>query len=113
MKRRGLLTIWFDPEMAEVSPQNGKRGRQQSFRDTAFQTCLTMNVLFGLPLRQTTGFVQSLLRLVGLDRAAPDSSTLCRPLSERRLQNNLPSGANHAFVKQTEFKRLLGHDFFR
>ncbi|MFT6222894.1 MAG: hypothetical protein ACJA1F_000732 [Paracoccaceae bacterium] len=31
-----------------------------------------------MPLRQTTGFVQSLLRLVGLDRAAPDFSTICR-----------------------------------
>jgi hypothetical protein len=26
---------------------------------------LTMKVLFGMPLRQTTGFMQSLLRLVG------------------------------------------------
>lgn len=31
-----------------------------------------------MPLRQTTGFVQSLLRLVGLDWAVPDHSTLCR-----------------------------------
>ena len=31
-----------------------------------------------MPIRQTTGFVQSLLRLVGLDTAAPDFSTLCR-----------------------------------
>ena len=39
-----------------------------------------LKVLFGMPLRQTTGFVQSLLRLVGLDWAVPDFSTLCRPL---------------------------------
>jgi hypothetical protein len=33
-----------------------------------------------MPLRQTTGFVQSLLQLVvvGLDWATPDFSTLCR-----------------------------------
>lgn len=36
-----------------------------------------MKVLFGLPLRQTTGFVQSLLRLVGLDWRVQDFSTLC------------------------------------
>ena len=35
-------------------------------------------MLFGLPLRQTTGFVQSLLQLIGLDWAVPDFSTLCR-----------------------------------
>jgi hypothetical protein len=33
-------------------------------------------VLFGRALRQTTGFVESLLRLVGLDWAVPDFSTL-------------------------------------
>ncbi len=37
-----------------------------------------LKVLFGMPLRQTSGFVQSLLRLVGLDWATPDFSTLCR-----------------------------------
>jgi len=35
-------------------------------------------VLFGLPLRQTVGFVESLVELVGLDWAVPDFSTLCR-----------------------------------
>jgi hypothetical protein len=40
---------------------------QQRFSGAAIQACLTMKVLFGMPLRQTTGFVQSLLELVGLD----------------------------------------------
>ncbi len=35
-------------------------------------------MLYGLPLRQKTGVVASLLRLVGLDRTVPDFSTLCR-----------------------------------
>ncbi len=34
--------------------------------------------LFGMALRQTTGFVESLLRLIGLDWSVPDFSTLCR-----------------------------------
>ena len=34
--------------------------------DAAVQTCLTLKVLFAMSLRQTTGFVQSLQRLVGL-----------------------------------------------
>lgn len=46
--------------------------------DAAIQVCLTMKVLFGMPLRQTTGFVESLLRLAGLDWKVPDFSTLCR-----------------------------------
>jgi hypothetical protein len=78
LKRRGSLTIWFDPEMTWRAPQTGKCGRQPSFSDAAIQTCLTMKVLFGLPLRQTTGFVQSLLKLVNLGWMVPDFSTLCR-----------------------------------
>jgi hypothetical protein len=47
-----------------------------------------LKVLFGLPLRQTTGFVQSLLQLIGLDWAVPDFSTLCR--RQRTLKVSLP-----------------------
>ena len=41
-----------------------------------------------MPLRQTTGFVQSLLRLVGLDWDVPDYSTLCR--RQKNLNVSLP-----------------------
>ena len=67
LKRRGSLTVWFDPEMNWDAVPTGRRGRQQSYSDAAIQTCLSMKVLFGMALRQTTGFVESLLRLVGLD----------------------------------------------
>ncbi|BAQ71369.1 transposase, IS4 [Rhodovulum sulfidophilum] len=66
LKRRGSLTIWFDSEMVWTPPPTGKSGRQPDFSDAAIQTCLTMKVLFGMALRQATGFVESLLRLVGL-----------------------------------------------
>lgn len=88
LRQRGSLTIWFDPDMEWIPPPTGRRGRQQSFSDAAIQTCLTMKVLFGMPLRQTTGFVQSLLRLVGLDWNVPDFSTLCR--RQRALNVSIP-----------------------
>lgn len=88
LKRGGSLTVWFDPEMIWMPPPTGKRGRQPSFSDAAIQTCLTMKVLFGMPLRQTTGFMQSLLRLVGLDWQVPDFSTLCR--RQRTLNVAIP-----------------------
>jgi hypothetical protein len=62
LKRRGSLTIWFDPEMSWEAAPTGRRGRQQTYSDAAIQTCLSMKVLFGMALRQTTGFVESLLR---------------------------------------------------
>ena len=61
LRRRGSLTIWFDPEMRGKAMPTGRRGRQQSYSDAAIQTCLSsMKVLFGMALRQTTGFVESL-----------------------------------------------------
>lgn len=88
LKRRGSLTIWFDPAMVWEAAPTGKRGRQPDDSDAAIQTCLTMKVLFGMALRQTTGFVESLLRLIGLDWAVPDFSTLSR--RQKTLKVNIP-----------------------
>jgi transposase len=85
---------------------SGRRGRQQSYSDAAIQTCLTMKVLFGMALRQTTGFVESLLRLVGLDWAVPDFSTLSR--RQKTLAVNIPyrgsKGPLHLLIDSTGIK---------
>lgn len=52
LKRRGSLTIWFDPAMSWDAVPTGRRGRQQTYSDAAVQTCPTMKVLFGVALRQ-------------------------------------------------------------
>ena len=96
LKRRGSLTIWFDPEMSWEAAPTGRRGRKQTYSDTAIQTCLTMKVLFGMALRQTTGFVESLLRLVGLDWSVPDFSTLSR--RQKTLAINIPYRGAHAVI---------------
>ncbi|SFH17211.1 Transposase DDE domain-containing protein, partial [Phaeobacter italicus] len=84
----------------------GKRGRQPEFSDAAIQICLTMKVLFGMPLRQTTGFVESLLRLAGLDWKVPDFSTLCR--RQKTLNVAIPyrggSGPLHLLIDATGIK---------
>lgn len=106
LKRRGSLTIWFDPEMTWAARPSGRRGRQQTYNDTAIQTCLTMKVLFGMALRQTTGFVESLLRLIGLDWTVPDFSTLCR--RQKGLVVKIPyrgsDGPLHLLIDSTGIK---------
>ena len=67
LRERGSLTVWFDPAMNWHAEPSGRRGGQTIYSDAAIQACLTIKVLFGLPLRQTTGFVASLLKLAGLD----------------------------------------------
>ena len=64
-ERRALLSIWFDPVMTWEATPIGKRGRLPEYSDAAIQTCLTMKVLFGMALRQTTSFVECLPRLIG------------------------------------------------
>ena len=106
LKRRGSLTIWFDPKMCWHAAPTGKRGRQPTYSDAAVQACLTMKVLFGMALRQTTGFVESLLKLVGLDWTAPDFSTLSR--RQKTLAVNIPyrgsRGPLHLLVDSTGIK---------
>ena len=106
LKQRGSLSIWFDPQMVWEADASGRRGRQQTYSDAAIQACLTFKVLFGLPLRQTTGFLESLLKLVGLDWAVPDFSTLCR--RQRTLTVALPyrgsAGPLHLLIDSTGIK---------
>ncbi|SDX94912.1 Transposase DDE domain-containing protein [Allgaiera indica] len=78
LRQRGSLSVWFDPDTVWHAGTSGKRGRPETFSDAAIQVCLTLKVLFGLPLRQTVGLVESLIRMAGLDWPVPDYSTLCR-----------------------------------
>ena len=103
LKKRGSLSIWFDAGMTWGAVPSGRRGRQQAYSDAAIQACLTLKVLFGLPLRQTTGFVGSLLKLVGLDWSVPDFSTLCR--RQKTLSVAIPykgsTGPLHLLIDST------------
>ncbi|MDH5528744.1 MAG: transposase, partial [Paracoccaceae bacterium] len=54
LKKRGSLLIWLDKEMTWLAPHDGSPCRPSVFSDAAIQFCLTIKVLFKLPLRQTT-----------------------------------------------------------
>ena len=107
LKQRGALLIWFDPETIWLAGPSGKRGRPATVSDAAIQACLTLKALFGLPLRQTTGLVASLLALAasllalaGRDWAVPDFSTLSRG----------PSGLS---IAKLPGERVMARDFDR
>ncbi len=108
LKARGSLTVWLDRQMQWAAPASGKPGRPVVYSDAAVQCCLTMKVLFGLPLRQTQGFVRSLLKLSGLEWQAPDYSTIGRRQQHLTVEITArPStGGLHLLVDSTGIKML-------
>ena len=80
LRRRGDVTVWFcqDAVSGWRAQRGGKRGAQRRYSDVAIEACLTLRVVFHLALRQTQGFVRSLLQLMKIDLPVPDFSTLCR-----------------------------------
>jgi hypothetical protein len=80
LRQRGSLTVWFSEAaiVAWKAEPRATRGGQPRYSALAITTALTLRAVFRLALRQTEGLVASLLRLLGLDLAAPDHSTMSR-----------------------------------
>ena len=108
LRNRGSLLIWVDKDMSWLVPHDGSPSRPNVFADAAIQFCLTIKVLFKLPLRQTTGMVASLVKLAGLDWAVPDHRSLCR--RQKALVVQIPyrraDGPLNLLVDSTEIKFL-------
>jgi hypothetical protein len=80
MRQRGSLTVWFS-EAAIAAWRAEPRttpGGQPSYSALAILTALTLRTVFRLALRQTEGLIGSILRLLGLELAVPDHTTLSR-----------------------------------
>ena len=78
--QRGSLTVWFT-EAAIAAWRAEPRttpGGQPHYSALAITTALTLRAVFRLALRQTEGLIGSIIRLLGLDLAIPDHTTLCR-----------------------------------
>ena len=80
LRQRGDITVWFDEDAVEAwnEPLSGRHGGQRTYSDLAIVTALTLRMVFHLALRQTEGFVASLIRLMGLELKTPDHTTLSR-----------------------------------
>ena len=80
LRKRGDITVWFDEEARSAwnAPASGRPGGQRRYSDLAIVTSLSLRVIYHLPLRQTEGFVASLIGLMGLPLRTPDHTTLSR-----------------------------------
>ncbi|KJR38587.1 hypothetical protein BOO91_18385 [Vibrio navarrensis] len=76
---RGSLTFWLDEKAKDAwqcQEHHGRRGRGFQFSDTAIETALMLKEIFGLSLRATEGFINSLFRLMDVQLRSPDYSCI-------------------------------------
>ena len=80
LRQRGDLTFWLDETALSgwQAPRRTSRGGQPIYADMAIEVVLTLRLVFDLALRQVEGFTRSVMRLLGLQIAVPDHSTLSR-----------------------------------
>jgi hypothetical protein len=108
LKKRGDITVWFDEGAIRAwnAPPSGRPGGQTKYSDVAIVTSLTLRLVFHLALRQTEGFVASLIRLMGLGLDAPDHTTLSRRNSNVEVPRlaKTHDGPIHLVVDSTGLK---------
>lgn len=78
---RGNLTLWVSEEAIAgwyAPVQNRGRGRSFTYSDSCIELALTLRTLFRFPLRSTQGFLEGLVKLMGLDLRVPHYSRLSR-----------------------------------
>jgi hypothetical protein len=80
LRRRGDVTFWLDEAALSgwCAPRRTSRGGQSIYAGLAIEIVLTLRLLFHLALRQVESFTRSIMRLLGLEIAVPDHSTLSR-----------------------------------
>ena len=92
--QRGGITLWIsqDAIASWKSAPSGRRGAQRKYSDHAIETALTLRLVFKLPLRQTEGFLRSVLSLMDVDLEAPDHTTVSRRSQQLDLAlNHVPA----------------------
>lgn len=102
---RGSITLWIDEAVLAGWRATGGKGRRYS--DAAILAALSLRAVFGLTLRQTQGFLLSLVRLLGLTIEVPHYSTFCRraaALEVPKLARTAGGGPLHLAIDATGLK---------
>ena len=78
LRRRGDITIWFTEEAIEQwhPIKTGARGRPMEYADHVIETAILIRQVFHLPLRQTEGFMNSIVRIMNVAITIPDFSSI-------------------------------------
>jgi len=97
----GKLDNWYTAKM-----QVKKRGRPKEYTQVAIDFFLMVRVLFSLPLRQSEGVVNMLMKLGGFKLSSPNYSLISKRMANsRRKPLVIPQGEDiHVLVDSTGLK---------
>jgi hypothetical protein len=110
LRQRGSLTVWFTDAAITAwrAEPRTTPGGQPHCSALAIATALTLRAVSRLALRQTEGLIGSILRLLGLELAVPDHTTLSRRAQTLEVPRPRPGGEPvHLLVDSTGL-RLSG-----
>jgi hypothetical protein len=107
LKARGSIEIWVDQKIEDkwYEVRSGERGAQVKYSDFAIQAMLTIGKVFHQRLRQTEGFVKSILKLMKIKVEVADYTTLSR--RGERIKVKIPKNEKqtvHIIVDSTGVK---------
>jgi len=80
LKKQGRLDFWIDKSIFSNWTYKGKkkRGGKLIYSDLVIEMTLILSYVYNLPLRQTEGFLNSILQIHHSKLKAPDYTTICR-----------------------------------
>jgi hypothetical protein len=76
LRQRGSVTLWLSEDARDSWCHTGRRkpGGKRLYSNAAIETFFTIRLIYGLALRQTEGFIESLFELAGVILPVPDHS---------------------------------------
>ncbi len=85
--KRGNIDLWISEDIVEwwYSLDSKRRGHPLVYSDRAIETCLTFKSLFGMPLRMTEGFLQSLFQRADIFLQVPSYTQMNRRMTDIKL----------------------------
>ncbi len=114
LRQRGSVTLWLSEDVRSSWCHTGRRkpGGTRVYSDAAIETFWTIRMIYGLALRQTEGFIESLFELADVGLPVPDHSTVSRrvrKLGKVPLTPRTCTGPIHLLVDSSGLKIHVGN----
>ena len=93
LKQRGRIDFWLDDSRFSNWGYSEKhsRGGKILYSDAVIELMLILSYVYKLPLRQTEGFMMSLLSMYGQSLSVPDYTTVCQRRKSLDVSKKLKS----------------------